>query len=71
MPIEIYYYPAKDDDIRQMYAKLLVLAKDVDSGKSRVEPVYAEWDRMMVDIQMTPCRLKVIGRDGSEKCFAR
>lgn len=71
MPIEIAYYPAKESDIKQMYEKLFVLAKDVDSGKSRVEPVYAEWDRMMSEIKMTPCRLKVVGRDGSEECLAR
>lgn len=69
MPIEIAYYPTKEKDIRQMYERLFVLAKDVDSGKSRVEPVYAEWDRMMDEIKMAPCRIKVVGRDGSEECL--
>ena len=70
MPIEIYLYPDKEGEIKEMYTKLFVLAKDVDSGKSLVEPVYAEWDRMMDEIKMAPCTMKMVGKDGSEKCLS-
>jgi len=70
MPIEIDAYPAKEADIRKMYDRLFILGREVDAGRMKVEPVYAEWDRMKDDIRMAPCLVKSVGRDGSEHCIS-
>ena len=70
MPIEIYAYPTKEADIKKMYERLFILAREVDSGRMSVQPVYAEWDRMRSDIKMASCLVKTVGKDGSEHCIA-
>lgn len=67
MPFEILIYPHKEAKIRAMYSKLLEMGVDVDSGVSRVGPVYDEWDRMQAEIGMFKGKC-VTRRDGSQKC---
>lgn len=70
MPIEIYAFPSKENEIKEMYKRLFVLAKQVDLGEIKVQAVYAEWDRMQKEIKMGECTIRTVGPDGSEHCFS-
>lgn len=67
MPMEIMIYPTKDHEIRTMYAKLIEMGKAVDQGRSKVEPVYGEWDRMLAEIGI-PRGTCIHYPDGSQYC---
>jgi hypothetical protein len=68
MPIEIYVFPTKEREIRQMYDRLLMMAKDVGSGRLRLRAVYDEWDRQRKEILNMECALKSSSPD-AEHCF--
>lgn len=68
MPFDIALYPAKEKEIRAMYDRLIYLGANVDMGFSRVEEVYAEWDKMQRDIKMKGCLIRLNAADGSSRC---
>jgi len=68
MPIEMYAFPGKEDAVKKIYERMLVLAPDVDSGRLRVETVYAESDNMKKDLLKTNCALKIVKADGGDHC---
>jgi hypothetical protein len=70
MPMEISIYQSKEKEINDMYKTLLVLAKEVDSGRMTVQEVYGKWDKMKDEIGMVSCALKTVGADGSEYCHS-
>lgn len=67
MPMEIVVYRGKETEIRAMYSKLLELGKAVDEGRSKVEPVYDEYDRMEARIGMYK-GICYHHADGTQRC---
>jgi hypothetical protein len=68
MPLEKKIYPHKQHEIQAMYNHLLRMGMAVDNGRSRVQPVYDEWDRMQRAIGMYRGAC-VKNRDGSQQCM--
>lgn len=68
MPLEMKIYPGQEEKIREMYTKLIAMGAAVDTGESRVEPVYDEWDRMQAEIGYYK-GLCVKNPDGSQRCI--
>jgi hypothetical protein len=67
MPMEIVVYPGEETEIRAMYSKVLELGKAVDEGRSKVEPVYDEYDRMEAKIGMYK-GICYHHADGTQRC---
>jgi len=68
MPMEIELYKGKEDQIRAMYSKLLKLGIAVDEGKSKVDPIYDEYDRMEAAIGMYK-GICYHHEDGTQRCI--
>ena len=68
MPIEISFYPSKQDEIHAMYRQLRLMAIDVDTGRSNVQKVYDEWDRMQKEIGIKKGVCAKFA-DGSQQCI--
>jgi hypothetical protein len=68
MPMEMVVYLGKEAEIRAMYSKLLELGKAVDEGRSKVEPVYDEYDRMEAGIRMYK-GICYHHADGTQRCI--
>ncbi|WP_062260549.1 hypothetical protein [Endozoicomonas arenosclerae] len=68
MPLELKAYPHKQREIRQMYSRLMRMGLPVNEGRSKVKPVYDEWERMLrnIGIYNAAC---VKNRDGSRHCM--
>lgn len=68
MPFDIMIYPTKEEEIRAMYDRLLLIGKNVDLGIWRVQDVYKEWNNMQLDIGMQMCLIRITERDESSRC---
>lgn len=68
MPMEFEVYKGKEDQIRAMYSRLLELGIAVDEGRSKVEPVYDEYDRMEAAIRMYK-GICYQHEDGTQRCI--
>lgn len=67
MPMEFLVYPGKEAQIRAMYSTLHKLGVAVDEGRSKVEPVYEEYDRMEAAIGMYK-GICFHDQDGTQRC---
>jgi hypothetical protein len=74
MPIEIQAIPNKEFQIRNMYAQVLEMGKEIDSGISgpqltyRLKHVYREWDRMLDEIGLYPNDVCFKMKNATEAC---
>ncbi|MGI9280777.1 MAG: hypothetical protein ACR2PX_14305 [Endozoicomonas sp.] len=68
MPLELQAYPHKQREIRQMYSRLMRMGLAVNEGRSKVRPVYDEWERMLRNIGIFNAAC-VRNRDGSRHCM--
>ncbi|KEQ17112.1 hypothetical protein [Endozoicomonas numazuensis] len=68
MPLELQAYPHKEKEIRQMYSRLMRMGAAVDEGRSRVKPVYDEWEKMLRNMGIFNAAC-VRNRDGSRHCM--